>query len=103
MLKRRPRILGLLFAIATATGLSLAAAPASYASAPMGPYLIEPTDSMCVQTTPANAGADIQFMEEWHQPGTLRSLGIGNYHIQNYGNGPCIRATASKDNSAVWA
>jgi hypothetical protein len=91
------------------TGLSLMAAPASYASAPLGLYPTGPADSMCAQANPASGAAAIQLDAEWHQPGNPaglwypRSLGNGNDHIQNYGNGLCVRTTGSKDNSAVWA
>ena len=101
-------MLALLSAIAATTGLSLMAAPASYASAPLGLYLTGPADSVCVQVNPAS-GAAIQLDAQWHQPGNPaglwypRSLGNGNHHIQKYGNGLCVRATGSKDNSAVWA
>jgi hypothetical protein len=106
---QRPGILALLSAVAATTGLSLMAAPAGYAFAPLGLYRIEPADSVCVQANPAHGGAGIQLDAEWHQPGNpaqlwyLRSLGNGSHHIQNYGNGLCVRATGSKDNSAVWA
>ena len=90
MLKRRPGMLALLSAIAATTGLSLMAAPASYASAPLGLHL---------------TGLDAQ----WHRPGNPAglwypgSLGNGNDRVQNYGNGRCVRTAGSKDNSAVWA
>jgi hypothetical protein len=96
-------------AIAATTGLSLTAAPASYASAPLGLSLTGPADSVCAQANPASGAAASQLDAEWHQPGNpaqlwyLRSLGNGSHHIQNYGNGLCVRATGSKDNSAVWA
>jgi hypothetical protein len=93
---KRPGILARLFAIAATTGLSLMAAPASYASAPLGLYPVEPTHPVCVQANPAHGGAGIQLDEEWHQPGNPA-------RIQHYGNGLCVRATGSKDNSAVWA
>jgi hypothetical protein len=91
MLKRRPGILALLSAVAATTGLSLMTAPASYAAAAPGLYLIEPADSMCVQANPANGGAGIQLDEEWHQPGSPAGPGL------------CVRTMGSKDNSAVWA
>ena len=102
-------MLALLSAIAATTGLSLVAAPASYASAPLGLYLTGPADPVCAQANPASGGAAIQLDAKWHQPGNPaglwypRSLGNGNYHLQNYGNGLCVRTTGSKDNSAVWA
>ena len=85
MLKQRG--LARLSAIAATAGLSLMAAPSSYASAPLGSYLIGPTDPVCAQANPAHGGASIQLDAERHQPG----------------NGPCVRVTGSKDNSAVWA
>jgi Ricin-type beta-trefoil lectin domain-like len=107
MLKRRPRILALLFAIAATTALSLMAAPASHADVPLGPYSIELGDGMCIQTNPANNGADIQLVEEWCQPGNTAqqwyfySLGGGDYHIRNAGNLNCMRARGNKDFSPV--
>ena len=80
MLNRRG-ILGLLSAVAATAGLSLLAAPSSFASAPLGPHPV------CAQANPARDGISIQLDAEWHQPG----------------NGPCVRVTGSKDNSAVWA
>ena len=93
---KRPGILALLLAVAATTGLSPIAAPASYASAPLGPYLIEPPHPVCVQANLAHGGAVIQLDLERHQPGNPA-------RIQNYGNGLCVRTTGSKDNSAVWA
>jgi hypothetical protein len=106
---QRPGILALLFAIAATTGLSLMAAPAGYAPAPRGLSRSGPADSVCVQANPAHGGAGIELDAEWHPPGNpaglgdLRSLGNGNRRIQDYGNGLCVRAAGSKDNSAVWA
>jgi hypothetical protein len=105
---KRPSILAPLFAIAATAGLSLMAAPAGYASAPVGLHLIETAGPACVKANPSHGGAGIQLVEDRHQPGnraqlrSLRALGNGNYHIQNYGNGLCVRTT-SKDNAAVWA
>lgn len=109
MLKRRPGMLALLSAIAATTGLSLMAAPASYASAPLGLHLTGPADSMCVPANPASGGTAIQLDAQWHRPGNPAglwypgSLGNGNDRVQNYGNGRCVRTAGSKDNSAVWA
>ena len=106
---KRPGILALLSAIAATTGLSLMAAPAGYAPAPPGLSRSEPADSVCVHANPAHGGAGLEHDAEWRQPGNPaglwypRSLGNGNHHIQDYGNGLCVRATGSKDNSAVWA
>ncbi len=107
MLKRRPRILGLFFAVAAAMAMSLVTAQASYAGAPLGPYKIELGNGMCVQTNPTNNGPDIQLVQEWCRPGGpaqlwyFWSLGNGDYHIQNAGNHDCMRARGNRNFSPV--
>jgi hypothetical protein len=56
MLKRRPGLLAVLSAIAATAGLSLVAAPAGYAAAPLGLHPAGPAAAMCVQASPGNGG-----------------------------------------------
>jgi hypothetical protein len=90
-------MLGLL-SVGAAIAASVVFAPAAHAS---GPFQIKVFRSQkCIQTSPANSGADIQLEQQTCDPTRtnraqlwlLDPIGGHDYHIINVNNGLCMRA-----------
>jgi hypothetical protein len=87
---------------------ALSFTPAAMAAA--GPFQIKNFGSgLCIQTDPANSGADIQIVQEpcdttrtnRAQLWFFDSIGGSDYHIVNVGTLNCMRALANTDAAQV--
>jgi hypothetical protein len=100
------RLSSLLVAGIATIAAVLSFTPAAQAAA--GPFQIQNFGSgLCVQTNPANSGADIQIVQEpcdRTNPAQLwffDTLGGSDYHIVNVGTFNCMRAIANTDTAQV--